>query len=235
MDENVKLIEALAKLAVPLAWPVAILISLWLFRTTISNFFESFSEGSFKGFGFEATAKRTFVQAIAKAASSGGEPSNSDRYAAEILADSISFSDLHGKRVLWIASLREKYESERLALTSLGLQVKLITTEREDVFSAIQAIRTDIIITEGMLAGGTFLHVQQLMGMLRKVHLSIPVIVYNNLRNPAEEDKVRELGISDWATDPSELMRTVTDSLQPSVTQRLKNLTRSVFRVLAKS
>ena len=105
-------------------------------------------------------------------------------------------------------------------MLSLGLEVTRIAPIREDMFVAIHATRIDAVVTEGILAGVT-LHVEELTRMLEKYHLSVPVIVYSNLRDPAEFEKVRKL-VSGWATTPTELMRTVEECLQPSMISRLR-------------
>ena len=94
IDEFVKLTEAATKLLGVLAWPAVALFVLVQFGASLRDFLAGVAEFTFKGGGFEATAKRRQAEAAAAlAAAEASRPEEADstkrdaRAAAGIVAE----------------------------------------------------------------------------------------------------------------------------------------------------
>src|SRR5882724_9325042 len=115
VDSFVKILGAIATLINAFAWPLVAVWLIWKFAPVIRDFLANISEGSLKGFGIEATAKRNAAVEILKAdlAKSDGDRAtetnlqlltraeNSIR-SADALTNVLPVKELKGKSILWV-------------------------------------------------------------------------------------------------------------------------------------
>jgi hypothetical protein len=100
IDELIKMIDALTKLLGVLIWPALLAFVLARFGPALKEFFESLGEFSFKGGGFEATAKRKQAEAAAAlvaasvarpdAATTPESAAREAKEAADVVAESVN-------------------------------------------------------------------------------------------------------------------------------------------------
>lgn len=140
IDDFTKIAEGLSKLGSAYAWPVVVFVILWWFKKPIRDFIANISEGSVKGFGIEAKAKRNAAVEMVKAdlKKSDGAPDglsnlqlltkaeNSIR-SADALLSVLPVKELRGKSVLWVDDRPEDTYYERRALTELGIKMDVET------------------------------------------------------------------------------------------------------------
>ena len=192
MDTFIRLVEASAKLAGALAWPAVALIVLWWFGSAIRHFLSSMSEGSFKAFGVEGTAKRIVQQSIIsadllKSAPRGQKPQTVEQInttvaksltAAELASTVVNESSTKPKEALWVDDQPDNNEFEKRALTALGFAVQ----EVEDTETAMEKIRErrfDLIISDLSRPGDKEAGVT-LIRRLRDLGDDTPVIIYTS-------------------------------------------------------
>src|SRR5262245_24177705 len=115
IDEIIKLIEAVAKLLGVLAWPAVAVIVLIKFGASITVFLAGLGEFSFKGPGFEASARRKQAEAAAAVAAAVASRPESEseiggaerdaRAAAAVVAEVATpkaIRRIAGSTVLWV-------------------------------------------------------------------------------------------------------------------------------------
>ena len=159
IDSAVKLIEAMTKLFGALAWPVLVLFVLIRFGPALRKFAEGLSELTFKGAGFEASAKRQqAVDSLTAAVVARPEASaNVDIGPKEARAAAVQVvTDLATPRamrraarsvVLWVDDRPNNNVHEREALEALGVQF-VLAVSTDEALERIKQRPIDAIISD---------------------------------------------------------------------------------------
>jgi CheY-like chemotaxis protein len=245
MDIFIRLIEALAKLVGALAWPGVALVILWWFGGVIRQFLASVSEGSFKAFGVEGSAKRTIVeQAIVRADQSKKEiettveikvptGSGKSRFAAAYAADILrtdKLSDLKPKRLLWVDDRPTNNTFEMRALEELGFSIDM-AVNTEEALSDIAKKQYDVIISDYSRPGDPEA-AKTLLQKMQEYGNDTPLIVYSSDATGSFESKMKDAGAFAATYLASELVirvaeavgqEEISSSLHPAA-QRLRHL-----------
>jgi CheY-like chemotaxis protein len=223
VDNIVKLTEALAKLIGSFAWPLIALILIFRFAPTLKTFLSSISEGSLKGWGIEATAKRLATDAIVTAdiKSIAGTETPAVFQAkvgvgksyrlADLLTSSLPLAELKGKFVLWVGN-KVSNVYEKRALTELGLKVfgasstdavmNLLATEHVD------AIISDMRGDEGEIIGN------EILAKLAEHQLDVPLIIYSNTNTAEQEAEAARRGAFGSTNSAADLILLITTALR---------------------
>src|SRR5689334_12551362 len=124
IDDWVKIIDAIGRLFSATIWPLLILLCIILFAPALSSFFANLSEFSFKGAGFEASAKRT-ATAIANLSAANQKTPDTGASASSIV-DAVSnvtpavVRTAQSTTVLWVDDNPKNNVYERAALEAIG-------------------------------------------------------------------------------------------------------------------
>lgn len=215
VDEFVKLIEALTKLLGVLVWPALLAFVLVRFGPAIKDFFSSLGEFSFKGGGFEATAKRKQAEAAAAlvAASVVRPDANTTpesaardaKEAAAVVAESVNARVIRRASeatALWVDDRPSNNIFERQSLEALGVTFVLATSTEEAV-ERLSKQKFDVIISDmgrppDSRAGYTLLE------KLRASGDRTPFVIYagsNALEHKAEARSRGALGSTNRASE----------------------------------
>lgn len=215
IDDFVKLLDSATRFVTALSWPALLAFVLIRFGPALRNFFEGMGEFSFKGPGFEASAKRK--QAEAAAAIVAAEASRSDagatspsaaqevRDTAALVAEAVTPSILRkaGKAtVLWVDDRPDNNVYERQSLEAIGVSF-VLALSTEEALQKIKGQRFDAIISDmgrppDAHAGYT------LLDALRASGNTTPYIIYagsNSLEHKAEARRHGALGCTNRAAE----------------------------------
>lgn len=167
MDTFVRLIEALAKLVAAFAWPGVVIFLFWWFGEALKQFLLGVSEGSFKAFGIEGSAKRRVQQALVSAELSKQETdSNRPAQLSRSVGMSLRAADyavnllkLHGpltsgRKLLWVDDQPGNNLLEAKALEELGFAVDFVVSTDEALQNILKT-RYDAIISDMSRPGDT--------------------------------------------------------------------------------
>jgi CheY-like chemotaxis protein len=230
METFIKLLEAVAKLAGALAWPCVVLIVLWWFGGAIRQFLANISEGSFKAFGIEGTAKRTIQQAIVSADLSKRDPETKEiklipnsvekslyaaDYAANLLRTHKDFSQKR-RRLLWVDDQPTNNVLEMKALEGLGFAIDMVVSTDEALHDIAKSGKYDVIISDMSRpddneAGRTLLR------RLREIDDETPVIIYSSNDTPQFESEMKDSGAFAVTHLASELVIRTAQAVEPDV------------------
>lgn len=216
IDELSKLIKSIADLLSVLVWPLLIFFILIRFAPALREFFNGLAELSFKGGGFEATAKRQQIEATAAlvAASVNREedkkasPETTSQKAKEIAKvientiNNRSIRRTHNANVLWVDDRPNNNIFERQSLEAVGISFTLATTT-EEALDKIAQQRFDVIISDmgrppDAQAGYT------LLDQLRMSNNKTPYVIYassNASEHKAEARRRGAIGSTNRATE----------------------------------
>ena len=160
IDELVKLLDSVTKLLGVLVWPSLLAFILVRFGPALKDFFASLGEFSFKGAGFEATAKRKQAEATAALVAAtvarpaeGATPESSAREAKEaaaVVADTVNARVIQRASkatVLWVDDRPDNNSFERQSLEALGVSFVLAASTDEALTKAAKQ-RFDVIISD---------------------------------------------------------------------------------------
>jgi CheY-like chemotaxis protein len=230
METFIKLVEAVAKLAGALAWPCVALIVLWWFGGAIRQFLTNISEGSFKAFGIEGTAKRTIQQAIVSADLSKQDPETKEiklipnsvgkslyaaDYAANLLRTHKDFSQRR-RRLLWVDDQPTNNVLEMKALEGLGFAIDMVVSTDEALHDIAKAGKYDVIISD-MSRPGDNEAGKTLLRRLREIGDETPVIIYSSNDAPQFECEMRDSGAFAVTHLASELVIRAAEAVEPEV------------------
>jgi CheY-like chemotaxis protein len=225
VDEVAKLIEAVTKLAGALVWPGLVLFVLIRFGPALKEFFEGLGEFSFKGAGFEASAKRKqaeAVAALAAAAAARPEPgatpestARDAREAAELVAEAVTPRILRKARratVLWVDDRPDNNLYERQSLEAIGVSF-VLAKSTEEALDKMRSQRFDAIISDmgrppDPRAGYT------LLDKLRSSGNNTPFIIYAGSNAPEHKAEARKHGALGSTNRASELFEYVLSALR---------------------
>jgi CheY-like chemotaxis protein len=227
IDDTVKLIEASAKLGGALVWPCIVLFVLLRFGPALRGFFADLSEFTFKGAGFEASAKRRVAEAAAAMAAAvltpkdTGAPSeaslrNAKAAAAAVATAATSQAIRRAGRstTLWVNDRPQCIIYERQGLEALGMST-VVSTSTEDAVEKVKLQKFDVIISDMRRppddrAGYT------LLKSLRSRGDDTPFIIYPGSRAPEHQEEARRRGAVGTTDRPDELVQMVLSALGPS-------------------
>lgn len=227
IDDSVKLLEVLAKLLGNLVWPLLIWYVLVRFTSTINEFFASLGEFTFKGGGFEASAKRKQAEAAAALTAAAAARPDADltpestaqsaREAAEVVADAVTPRTLRKASratVLWVDDQPDNNIYERQSLQALGIKF-VFANSTEEALKHIKNQRFDAIISDmgrppDSRAGYTLLQ------YLRTSGDKTPYIIYSDSNMPEHKAEARKNDALGSTNSASELFEYVLLALQTS-------------------
>jgi CheY-like chemotaxis protein len=224
VDEFVKLTEALSKLLGVLVWPALLAFVLVRFGPALKEFFSSLGEFTFKGGGFEATAKRKQAEAAAAlvAASVARPDANTTpesaareaKEAAAVVAESVNprvIRRASEATALWVDDRPSNNIFERQSLEALGVSF-VLATSTEEALDRLSKQKFDVIISDmsrpqDARAGYT---------LLQKVRASrnqTPFVIYAGSNAPEHKAEARSLGALGTTNRASELFGYVLEAI----------------------
>lgn len=227
VDDFANILDAITRFLGVLAWPVLVGVVLFRFGPAINDFFVGLGEFSFKGAGFEASAKRKQAEAAAAlAAASAASPhadsspestARSAREAVEVVADAVTPGVLRRAsraRVLWVDDRPENNRHERQSLEALGVTF-VIAKSTEEALEIINGQRFDAIISDmdrppDAKAGYTLLE------KLRSSKDQTPFVIYAGSNAPEHRAEARRRGAIGSTNRASELFGYVLSALRIS-------------------
>jgi CheY-like chemotaxis protein len=225
IDEFVKVLEAVTKLAGVLVWPTLVAFVLVRFGPALRDFFESLGEFSLKGAGFEASAKRkqaeaaaALVAATASRPEPGATPETRARDAqdvANLVAETVTPRLLRkAKRstVLWVDDRPDNNINERRSLEALGVRF-ILATSTEEALAKISQQHVDVIISDmgrppDPRAGYT------LLSKLREAGNTTPFVIYAGSNAPEHKAEARRNGALGSTNRAAELFEYVLSALR---------------------
>jgi CheY-like chemotaxis protein len=222
MDDAVKLIGAVAALITSFAWPLVAIWLIWKFAPAIRDFLAHISEGSVKGFGIEATAKRKAAEAIVNADISKVDLSKStiqfspgvgkSSALAALLTKAVSLPEVKGKVVLWIDDDPRGGLAEANALGVLGIVVDTATS----LIEAVEKLKTksyDVIIVD-FLPRSVSENNFEFLKQLKSQQFETPVILYSKYVTPEAESEALKNGAFASTDKAFELLGLVISAIQ---------------------
>ena len=215
VDDFVKLVDSVSKLMGVLAWPTVVGFVLVRFGPGLKEFFSSLGELSFKGAGFEATAKRKRDEATAAlVAASVSHPDTSVTpgsaaqragEAASVVAGAVNAQVIRRASkatALWVDDRPDNNIYERRSLEALGLSF-VLAESTDEALDLVAKQKFDVIISDmsrppDSRAGYTLLN--QLRGSGNRT----PLVFYagsNAIEHKAEARKNGALGSTNRASE----------------------------------
>jgi CheY-like chemotaxis protein len=207
-----------------LIWPAIIAYLLIRYGANIGKFIsESIAEFNFKGFGFEASAKRRQQDAVAAlAAANISRPeqdstpeaaANATRQAVELVGglSSRAMRRIEGSQVLWVDDNPDGNHYERESLEALGVHL-VLALSTDDALKKLQVQKFDAIISDmgrpsDSRAGYTLLE------KLRSIGDRTPFIIYSSSRSPEHDAEARRRGAVGSTNRPTELFEMVLSAI----------------------
>jgi CheY-like chemotaxis protein len=216
VDDWVKLIDAFTKLFSATIWPLLILLCLILFYPSLNGFFANLSEFSFKGAGFEASAKRA-ATAVANL-SAANEKTPNVRVSANSIVDAVSdvtpsvVRKAQSTTALWVDDNPQNNVHERAALEAIGISF-VLSSSTNDALEKLDKQSFDLVISDMSrppddTAGFT------LLDALRKAGKKIPFIIYAASSNPEFIAQAIQRGALGETNRPDELFKLVVSALK---------------------
>jgi CheY-like chemotaxis protein len=223
IDDFVKILDALTKLASALAWPALVGFVLLKFGPALKDFFQSLGEFSIKGAGFEASAKRKQAEAAAAlvaAAASRPSPeqtgSKADaRETLDLVQETVTPRVLRKAakaKVLWVDDRPGNNTYERQSLEALGVSFTLATST-DEALEKLKGTTFNVIISDmgrppDTRAGYT------LLDRLRAAGDSTPLVFYAGSNAPEHKAEARKHGALGSTNRASELFEYVVQALR---------------------
>jgi CheY-like chemotaxis protein len=224
VDEFAKLTEALTKLLGVLVWPALLAFVLVRFGPALKEFFSSLGEFTFKGGGFEATAKRKQAEAAAAlvAASVARPDANTTpesaardaKEAAAVVAEAVNARVIRRASeatALWVDDRPSNNIFERQSLEALGVSF-VLATSTEEALDRLAKQKFDVIISDmgrppDPRAGYTLLE------KLRASGNQTPFVIYAASNAPEHKAEARSRGALGCTNRASELFEYVLAAL----------------------
>jgi CheY-like chemotaxis protein len=225
VEDFVKLIDVLTKLLGVIVWPALLAFLLVRFGPALKDFVASLGEFTFKGGGFEATAKRKQAEAAAAlvAASVARPDANTTpqsaardaKEAASVVAQSVNARVLRRASeatALWVDDCPDNNIFERQSLEALGVSFELATST-EEALDKVAKRPFDVIISDmgrppDPRAGYT------LLDKLRASGDRTPFIIYAGSNAAEHKAEARRRGALGSTNRASELFEHVLAALQ---------------------
>lgn len=225
VDDFVKIIDSISKLAGTLAWPALVAFVLMKYAASLKSFFESLGEFTFKGAGFEASAKRKQAEAAAAlaaataarpdAATTGATNAQNARDIADLVGEVVTPRMLRraGRaHILWVDDRPQNNVYERQSLEALGAQF-VVTTSTDEALKIVRQQHFDVIISDmgrppDSQAGYTLLEALRGMGNMT------PFVIYASSNAPEHKAEARRRGALGCTNRASELFEYVLGALK---------------------
>jgi CheY-like chemotaxis protein len=225
IDEFVKLTEALSKLLGVLVWPALLAFVLVRFGPALKEFFSSLGEFTFKGGGFEATAKRKQAEAAAALVAASVARPDADttpesaareaKEAAAVVAESVNARVIRRASeatALWVDDRPSNNIFERQSLEALGVSF-VLATSTEEALDRLGKQKFDVIISDmgrppDSRAGFTLLE------KLRASGNQTPFIIYAGSNAPEHKAEARSRGALGSTNRASELFGYVLEAIR---------------------
>ena len=225
VDDFVKLLDAITKLIGALAWPATLAFVLVRFGPAMNEFFSSLGEFTFKGGGFEASAKRKQAEAaaaLAAAVAARPEPNASPesaartaRDAAKVVAEVVTprvLREASRATVLWVDDRPENNAYERESLSALGVTF-VLAKSTEEAQLRLRHQRFDAIISD-MGRPGDSRAGYTLLESLQAKSDRTPFVIYASSNTPEHRAEARERGALGSTNRASELFELVLSALR---------------------
>lgn len=224
VDEFTKLTEALTKLLSVLVWPVLLAFVLVRFGPALKEFFSSLGEFTFKGGGFEATAKRKQAEAAAALVAASvarpdanrtpGSAARDAKEAAAVVAESVNARVIRRASeatALWVDDRPSNNIFERQSLEALGVSF-VLATSTDEALDHLAKQKFDVIISDmgrppDSRAGYTLLE------KLRASGNQTPFVIYAGSNAPEHKAEARSRGALGCTNRASELFEYVLAAL----------------------
>jgi len=216
LDEWIKLIDAFTKLFSATIWPLLILLCLILFRSGLRGFFANLSEFTFKGAGFEASAKKAATAAANLSAANEKMPDV--RIATSSIVDAVSditpsvVRKAQSTKALWVDDNPGNNAYERAALEAIGISF-VLSTSTEDALVKLNNQSFDLVLSDmsrppDNTAGFT------LLDAIRQAGKKIPFIIYAASSNPEFVAQAIKRGALGETNRPDELFKLVISAIK---------------------
>lgn len=225
VDDFTKLIEAFTRLLGVLVWPALLAFALVRFGPALKEFFSSMGELTFRGGGFEATAKRKQAEAAAAlVAASVARPdthttpesaAREAKEAAAVVAESVNARVIRRaseSTALWVDDRPDNNIFERQSLQALGVSF-VLATSTEEALDRLARQKFDVIISDmnrppDPRAGYT------LLDKIRASGNETPFVLYANSNDPEHKAEARRRGALGCTNRASELFGYVLAALK---------------------
>jgi CheY-like chemotaxis protein len=218
-ENAVRLLDSATKLLGVMIWPAVVAFILVRFGSKISEVIGSLSEFTFKGAGFEASArKRQTEAAAALVAASASRPEagatpetlgNAARQSVQIIGELSprNLRQIEGTKVLWVDDNPDNNTHERQSLEALGVRF-VLSTSTDDALNKVKIQKFDAIISDmgrppDHTAGYT------LLDALRSSGDQTPFIIYASSRAPEHQAEAKRRGAVGCTNRPTELFAMV--------------------------
>lgn len=222
VDDFVKLIDALAKLAGVLVWPALLTYVLVRYAPALKDFLASLGEFAFKGGGFELTAKRKqeATAALVAASVARSESQASPQSAAVEAKEAASAVEQIDKRTmrrassawaLWVDDRPNNNVYERQSLEALGLRF-VLATSTDEAMDLVAKQPFDIVISD-MGRTGDPRAGYTLLERLRAAGNRTPFVIYAGSNAPEHKAEAQRRGALGCTNKASELFRYVLTAL----------------------
>lgn len=226
IDNGIKLLDAVTKLLAVLIWPAVLVFILVRFGSALGQFIADLGEFSFKGAGFEASAKRKQTEAaaaLAAAAVSQAEPGTTPeatakdaRAAAQVVTEFVTprmIRRASKATVLWVDDRPNNNVHERQALEAVGVSF-MLATSTDEALDKLEHQTFDVIISDmgrppDAQAGYT------LLDKLRASGNQTPFIIYAGSRSPEHRAEARRRGALGCTNRADELFEMVLSVIGP--------------------
>ena len=230
-DQTLKIFDVIISFLQVIAWPLVILLILFILRSPLKQFLENIGEINLKAGPFETTARRQ-QQIIEASTSLGaaiehwqeeapGVKSPPDPEKMKQIADRIArfmtpatVQRLEGATALWADDRPMLTSYERRALEALGMQFTLSKTT-EDALEQLQRKTFDVVISDmsrppDRQAGYTLLEKMRSMG------ITTPLIIYASGKKQEYIDEAKRRGAIGTTNEPQELLEMVIKAIRGS-------------------
>ncbi len=222
VDDLVKVVDAVTRLLAVLAWPVLLVVVLVKFAPAFRDFFASLGEFTFKGGGFEATAKRKQEATAALVAASVARPNadSTPQAAAQEAREAATAVDQVDRRTLrkasaawalWVDDRPDNNIYERQSLEALGIRF-VLAKSTDEALDKIATQRFDVVISDmgrppDPQAGYTLLE------RLRESGNRTPFVIYAGSDAAEHRAEARRRGAIGSTNRANELFRYVLSAL----------------------
>ena len=222
VDDFVKVVDAVTKLLGVVVWPALLAYLFVRFAPAFKEFFASLGEFTFKGGGFEATAKRKQEATAALVAASVGRPdaSNSPQSAAMEAREAAVVVEQVDRRTLrkassawalWVDDRPDNNIYERQSLEALGVRF-MIAKSTDEALDKLAKQHFDVVISDmgrppDPRAGYT------LLDRLREAGNRVPFVIYAGSNAPEHKAEAQRHGALGSTNRANELFRYVLTAL----------------------
>ncbi len=221
-DDLIRLVQACTALVAALAWPLVVLFVLVRFTPALKDFLLDLGELSFKGGGFEASARRVKEEVkaglvaaeVGRSAEAAAPTLRQASQAASAATDGVSTRTIRRARGaigLWVDDRPDNNRLERQSFETLGMSFVLATSTEEALREAARR-RFDVIISDmgrppDARAGYTLLR------QLRERGDTTPYVIYAGSNAAAHQEEARRAGALGATNRASELFALVLSAL----------------------